>query len=322
MAEGAPLLREYRVKSLIEGSNPSLSARYAKRPERGVLRIWRRDGTWMKTPVRQNGRIAVLHGEAAPKGRGPRMARVHPALATIAPQAPLCVSGKPSLCCSLPSDFREQQGPEQPGGCLAGAITIQPPPILHPMRERIHGRGSPIAEMKRHGFHFVVELACCSPGAVGKPAEARRNQADLRDSCREQPAGCPQHGRANRSLYSRARLNPEVFAALLELNGSLVRNASLRRNPPVGEWCLVLTRFARDDGAQIPRLPLEVTIDATTRTGQVEDDHGEAHRGLWPEPARFHTSRTVTLVLGLWPRVRRARRAFAPALAPPHRKSI
>ena len=25
-AEGAPLLREYRVKSLIEGSNPSLSA--------------------------------------------------------------------------------------------------------------------------------------------------------------------------------------------------------------------------------------------------------------------------------------------------------
>jgi hypothetical protein len=27
VAEGAPLLREYRVKSLIEGSNPSLSAR-------------------------------------------------------------------------------------------------------------------------------------------------------------------------------------------------------------------------------------------------------------------------------------------------------
>src|SRR6185312_11978433 len=42
-AEGAPLLREYRVKSLIEGSNPSLSARYAKRPFRGVLRIWRRE---------------------------------------------------------------------------------------------------------------------------------------------------------------------------------------------------------------------------------------------------------------------------------------
>ena len=35
MAEGAPLLREYRVKSLIEGSNPSLSARYAKRPLTG-----------------------------------------------------------------------------------------------------------------------------------------------------------------------------------------------------------------------------------------------------------------------------------------------
>ena len=28
MAEGAPLLREYRVKSLIEGSNPSHSARH------------------------------------------------------------------------------------------------------------------------------------------------------------------------------------------------------------------------------------------------------------------------------------------------------
>ena len=30
VAEGAPLLREYRVKSLIEGSNPSLSASLAK----------------------------------------------------------------------------------------------------------------------------------------------------------------------------------------------------------------------------------------------------------------------------------------------------
>ena len=30
MAEGAPLLREYGVKSPIEGSNPSLSARYGK----------------------------------------------------------------------------------------------------------------------------------------------------------------------------------------------------------------------------------------------------------------------------------------------------
>ena len=30
MAEGAPLLREYRVKSLIEGSNPSLSASLQK----------------------------------------------------------------------------------------------------------------------------------------------------------------------------------------------------------------------------------------------------------------------------------------------------
>ena len=30
MAEGAPLLREYRVKSLIEGSNPSHSASLKK----------------------------------------------------------------------------------------------------------------------------------------------------------------------------------------------------------------------------------------------------------------------------------------------------
>jgi hypothetical protein len=36
-AEGAPLLREYRVKSLIEGSNPSLSARYAKSPLVGLF---------------------------------------------------------------------------------------------------------------------------------------------------------------------------------------------------------------------------------------------------------------------------------------------
>ena len=32
MAEGAPLLREYRVKSSIEGSNPSHSARYKEAP--------------------------------------------------------------------------------------------------------------------------------------------------------------------------------------------------------------------------------------------------------------------------------------------------
>ena len=36
VAEGAPLLREYGFKRPIEGSNPSLSARYEKpRPERG-----------------------------------------------------------------------------------------------------------------------------------------------------------------------------------------------------------------------------------------------------------------------------------------------
>ena len=37
MAEGAPLLREYRVKSLIEGSNPSHSARHKKTPQSGAF---------------------------------------------------------------------------------------------------------------------------------------------------------------------------------------------------------------------------------------------------------------------------------------------
>ena len=38
-AEGAPLLREYRVKSLIEGSNPSLSASNAKAPLVGAFAL-------------------------------------------------------------------------------------------------------------------------------------------------------------------------------------------------------------------------------------------------------------------------------------------
>ena len=43
-AEGAPLLREYRVKSSIEGSNPSLSARCEKGPKGPffVSEFWRR----------------------------------------------------------------------------------------------------------------------------------------------------------------------------------------------------------------------------------------------------------------------------------------
>jgi hypothetical protein len=36
-AEGAPLLREYRVKSLIEGSNPSLSASTKNKPRKGLF---------------------------------------------------------------------------------------------------------------------------------------------------------------------------------------------------------------------------------------------------------------------------------------------
>ncbi len=53
MVEGAPLLREYRVKSSIEGSNPSLSARYDKGPNRGLCRIWRRERCGRNLRVRQ-----------------------------------------------------------------------------------------------------------------------------------------------------------------------------------------------------------------------------------------------------------------------------
>ena len=80
MAEGAPLLREYRAKHLIEGSNPSLSARYAKCPlagrfvylaERGVdepsrvrqirpERIWTAAGWPRSAPARRG----LAHGWA------------------------------------------------------------------------------------------------------------------------------------------------------------------------------------------------------------------------------------------------------------------
>ena len=39
MVEGAPLLREYRLKRLIEGSNPSLSARHDNGASRPVF-VW------------------------------------------------------------------------------------------------------------------------------------------------------------------------------------------------------------------------------------------------------------------------------------------
>ena len=53
VAEGAPLLREYRVKSLIEGSNPSLSARYAKRPQVGRFAYLAERRWWTNPLVRQ-----------------------------------------------------------------------------------------------------------------------------------------------------------------------------------------------------------------------------------------------------------------------------
>lgn len=55
-----------------------LSARYAQRPERGVLRIWRREVGVEHQRVRQIGRIADLHSRMLPAGRGPWMARVNP----------------------------------------------------------------------------------------------------------------------------------------------------------------------------------------------------------------------------------------------------
>ncbi len=68
-AEGAPLLREYRVNSLIEGSNPSLSATYANGPDRGRLHMWRRERIWMRTLVRLIGRTADQHDEAARRAK-------------------------------------------------------------------------------------------------------------------------------------------------------------------------------------------------------------------------------------------------------------
>jgi hypothetical protein len=48
-AEGAPLLREYRVKSLIEGSNPSLSATHETASARRLFHVWRRERFVVKT---------------------------------------------------------------------------------------------------------------------------------------------------------------------------------------------------------------------------------------------------------------------------------
>jgi hypothetical protein len=52
-AEGAPLLREYRVKSLIEGSNPSLSASFARRAQGGPFFM-----RWIGLPVQPSPRAS------------------------------------------------------------------------------------------------------------------------------------------------------------------------------------------------------------------------------------------------------------------------
>jgi hypothetical protein len=49
VVEGAPLLREYAVKSCIEGSNPSLSARNKKARASGPSRLWRREAKSLRT---------------------------------------------------------------------------------------------------------------------------------------------------------------------------------------------------------------------------------------------------------------------------------
>ncbi len=50
-AEGAPLLREYRVKSSIEGSNPSLSAIHAKAAFGRLLHVWLRSSDCRPAPA-------------------------------------------------------------------------------------------------------------------------------------------------------------------------------------------------------------------------------------------------------------------------------
>ena len=51
-AEGAPLLREYRVKSLIEGSNPSLSAIHRNMHISAVFIDAKTSGTYSTHPTR------------------------------------------------------------------------------------------------------------------------------------------------------------------------------------------------------------------------------------------------------------------------------
>jgi hypothetical protein len=48
--------------------HPSLSARHAKGPRKGAFAYLAEREQFEEKPVRQNGRIAVLHGAAAPKG--------------------------------------------------------------------------------------------------------------------------------------------------------------------------------------------------------------------------------------------------------------
>jgi hypothetical protein len=48
--------------------NPTLSARCAKGPRKGAFAYLAERVEFDENPVRQNGRIAVLHGAAAPKG--------------------------------------------------------------------------------------------------------------------------------------------------------------------------------------------------------------------------------------------------------------
>ena len=64
MAEGAPLLREYRVNSSIEGSNPSFSAKNVKGPVGALLRFWER-AVWTNPLVRQKAQLFAPSAEGA-----------------------------------------------------------------------------------------------------------------------------------------------------------------------------------------------------------------------------------------------------------------
>ena len=125
VAEGAPLLREYRVKSSIEGSNPSLSATYAKRPLVGRFAYVaeREEGqersSSQKTTVRRIRRERIRTAEAQDEPGNPTIA---PTSATKprrlrqsfvrAPERAITAI-EPSTCATAMHDVAPRKSPSQ-----------------------------------------------------------------------------------------------------------------------------------------------------------------------------------------------------------------